>query len=197
MRKILLMFLLNVSFILCMNTDEVELVRKLTEKYKFDYQVLIVEDGRRLTKFFQDDSIFTQIVTADNVQKDDNITANIAKAGYFIFLENNQETRDLLAKLTHEIFKNNILFVKSYSKQETFGIDVKFDTDVNIISETDEGLDIYEVYGLGNTVILNKFGSFVDNILDIDQANRLERRTNLMGLTLRSIEVSFIDYNSF
>ena len=185
MRKILLMFLLNVSFILCMNTDEVELVRKLTEKYKFDYQVLIVEDGRRLTKFFQDDSIFTQIVTADNVQKDDNITANIAKAGYFIFLENNQETRDLLAKLTHEIFKNNILFVKSDSKQETFGIDVKFDTDVNIISETDEGLDIYEVYGLGNTVILNKFGSFVDNILDIDQANRLERRTNLMGLTLR------------
>ena len=80
------------------------------------------------------------------------------------------------------------MFVKSYSKQETFGIDVKFDTDVNIIDETDEGLDIYEVYGLGNKVILKKFGSFVDNILDIDQASRLERRTNLMGLTLRSIE---------
>jgi hypothetical protein len=44
------------------------------------------------------------------------------------------------------------------------------------------------VYGLGNKVILNKFGSFVDNILDIDQASRLERRTNLMGATLRSIE---------
>ena len=185
MRKILLMFLVPVSFILCMNKDEAKLVKKLTEKYKFDYQVLIVEDGRRLFKFLQDASIFTQIVTTDNVEKDENITANIAKAGYFIFLENNQDTRDLLAKFTEKIFKNNILFVKSYSKQETFGIDVKFDTDVNIIYETDEGFDIYEVYGLGSKVIRNKFGSFVDNILDINQANRLERRTNLMGLTLR------------
>ena len=72
-----------------MNEDEAELVRKLTEKYKFDYQVLIVEEGRRLSKFFQDDSIFTQILTTDNVEKDDNITCTIAKAGYFIFLETN------------------------------------------------------------------------------------------------------------
>ena len=83
------------------------------------------------------------------------------------------------------MFENNIVFVKSHSKQETFGIDVKFDTDLNIIDETDEGFDIYELYGLGSKVILNKFGSFVDNILDIGEANRLERRNNLMGLTLR------------
>ena len=185
MRKIFLIFLLNVGFILCLNTNEAELVRKLTEKYKFDYQVLIVEEERRLTKFFQDDSIFSQIVTADNVEEDDNISCNIAKAGYFIFLETNQDTRDVLAKLKPEMFKNNIVFVKSDSNQETFGIDVEFDTDLNIIDETDEGFDIYEVYGLGNKVILNKFGSFVDNILDIEQANRLERRNNLMGLTLR------------
>ena len=59
--------------------------------------------------------------------------------------------------------------------------------DINLLyqAKEDRGFDIYELYGLQGEVILRKFGRFNKNFYSFESINKLERRQNLLGLTLR------------
>ena len=97
-------------------------------------------------------------------------------------------TKKIIDKFDQRMFKRYTWFIKSHNIQNTFGLELDFDVDINLIYEANHGFDIYELYGLNSKVILRQFGSFSDDFLTIESVNKLERRTDLMGLTLRLFE---------
>ena len=83
------------------------------------------------------------------------------------------------------MFKRYFWFIKTLQIKDLLELELKFDMDINLLHEADNGLDIYELYGLEGRIILEKFGRYSANHLTYEKLNKLERRTNLMGLTLR------------
>ena len=53
--------LMNLDFIVSFNDEEEGLVRTVTKKYKFDYQVLIVDDTESMKKFMKNHNLRTTI----------------------------------------------------------------------------------------------------------------------------------------
>ena len=179
------LLLLKITTILCMNRKEAELVRVLSEKYKIDYQILIVSEGQRINNFELNQSKFTQIVRAKNIERTVIARSEIVRVGYFLFLENDEETSKILSKFEPIMFRRYIWFIRTFDKQNTFNIELDFDMDINLLHETGRGIDIYELYGLQGQAVLTQFGTFSNRFFNFESINKLERRTNLMGLTLR------------
>ena len=148
MMKLSMMVLMKMSCILCMNKDESDLVRMLSDRYKIDYQILFLNEGGEITNSLLNQPKFTQIVTPENIEKTVIVTSKIMKIGYFLFLQDDEKTKEILNKFDQIMFKRYIWFIKTYNKQTTFDLELGFDMDINLIYETNYGLEIYELYGL-------------------------------------------------
>ena len=188
MNKLLLVLLLEMTTmttILCLRKREAELVRVLADKYNIDYQVVVVSQDKIEPEFLPTQPRFTQITTPDNVEKAVIRNSRFVKLGYFLFLEDDQQTEDILNKFDKIMFQKYVWFIKAYDIHNTFDLELEFDMDINILHDTGTGVDIYELYGLQGNTILKRFGRFGNTLFTFESINRLERRTDLMGLTLR------------
>ena len=186
MKTLPMIVFLRITTIFCLKKQEADLIKVLTEEYKIDYQILIVDEEIKIRNYFAQQPKFTQIVTSNQVEKaavDKN--NNILKLGYFLFLKNDEETKEVLDKFDPILFKRYIWFIKTYHVKNVLEVELEFDMDINLLHEADHGIDIYELYGLEGRIMLEQFGRYFENNLTYENLNRLERRTNLMGLTLR------------
>ena len=114
--------LMNLDFIVSFNDEEESLVRTVTKKYKFDYQVLIVDDAKSMRKFIKNQIIPSQVVNPDNYDISLKKYSDLCNVGYFVFLENYEDTKNLLNKADPYMFKNYTWFIKTSNIQENFGI---------------------------------------------------------------------------
>ena len=180
-----MVFLLQMTSILGMERKDTELVSLLTDKYKIDYQILVVNQERIMAHFLLKQSKFTQILTPETIENTTIDTSQIVKLGYFLFLQDDVETKKVLSKFDPVMFKRYSWFIESCDLQNTLDMELEFDMDINLLCEKNSGIDINELYGLQGKVISRKFGRFFDNIFSSESLNKLERRNNLMGQTFR------------
>ena len=184
----LIILLLNFNRIISLEREEEQLVRMLSKTYKFDYKVVVVDDITTMYDFIKKETKPCQIVTQNNFNTSIKQYPTIQNVGYFVFMQNNKDVYKMFEKVDHGIFRNYTWFIRTNSLQENFGLELKFDSDVNFISNSSDNgevLNIYEKYKLQKTVILNKFGSYVNGKLELETPSKFGRRTNLHGLTLR------------
>ena len=181
----LFIFEVSISVSLGLTVDDVLLVKTLSDKYKLDYRVIIVDTLKDTNKFYDDRNIYSQIITASNVANSfDNKTRNI-NVGYFLLLESDENTRRILQLIEPKLMKMSSWFIKTDHIEENFGLSLRFDSDINFLHKTTERWNLYEVFLLKNEVVITSIGNFSQGVLSIDQTNLLERRTNLHGLNLK------------
>ena len=193
MSPLLACVLLRITFILCLSEDEEHLVRMVTEKYKFDYQVLVVDEGTKLTNFVRNQAKFSQVVTTANFVDVFKTSSELGNLGFFVFLENNEDRTNFLRKIDPSMFVAYTWFINTDNIRDTDGLELRFDTDIHYIDSTGDstidstgvGGDIYEVFAVKDRVVTRMVGSYSDGRLDIETTNIMERRTDLHGLTLR------------
>ena len=185
-----LLSLLQVDIINSLTEEEKQLVKMLTHTYTFDYQILLVEDNSNMIDVMTAQQRFTQIIYASNM---DNLFGSFSRSsvcGYFIFLNNDLKTRDLLGRVDPGMFRNNTWFIRTHGFVDDFKLSLKFDSDINFIQSSSEGnLAIYENYKIENQVMKTKFAthSYAEGKLIISSSNKHIRRQNLYGLSLRYI----------
>ena len=155
----LIILLLNFNRIISLEKEEEQLVRMLTRTYKFDYKVVVVDDVTTMYDFVKKETKPCQIVTQNNFNTSIKQYPTIQNVGYFVFMQNNKDVYKLFEKADHGIFRNYTWFIRTNSLQENFGLELKFDSDVNFISKSSDNgevLDIYEKYKVKKHLLLNK-----------------------------------------
>ena len=63
------------------------------------------------------------------------------------------------------------------------GIKFQFDSNINLFEPAGDTIIVHELYALGDQAILNRIGH-----LHIDNLDKLSRRRDLKGITLRLVE---------
>ena len=188
MKTLLTCVILRLSFILCLNDDDEHLIRMVTEEYKFDYQVIIVDEKTRMINFVRNQAQFSQIVLMENVDIIFQTCRELGNVGFFVFLEDTEMAKYILSQVTPGMLEDYSWFIDTDNIQDTGGIKLKFDSDINIIHKTKKVVKFYELYQLQDRVVKSLIGKYENGFLEIKTTNKLKRRTNLNGLTLRYLK---------
>ena len=193
-------FILNFNFVLNksqINSNEDMFDHKIVdiagEKFGVDCFVIISDYREKdMHSFIKNQHKMAQIVTKTNISAVFRSFESKSHCGYFMIIRKLKSVKIIVKEIYEtapNVFQKFPWFIlpkESLTGTPQLGLKLKFDTNINIFQFLDDRCDVYELYGLqDDQIIFNMIGSLQDGHLHIQSIDKLERRKDLQGITLR------------
>ena len=132
-----------------------------------------------------------QIVSKNNISAIFTSFESKGNCAYFINIMDMAEVAGIVQQISEKapnIFQQLpwfIMYPDPGKGVPELGIKIKFNSNINLLQPLGDTYIVHELYALGDKTILNKIGIFQGGRLEIENLDKLSRRRDLQGITIR------------
>ena len=182
---------LIISFIPTEKFDK-KIVDATVKTFGMDCIVMISDPAlNNINLLLKNQEKMAQIVSKNNISAVFTSFASKGNCAYFINILDMAEMAEIVQKISEKapnIFQQLpwfLMYPDPGRGVPELGIKLQFNSNINLLQPLGDTFVVHELYALGDQAILNKIGIFQGGRLEIENLDKLSRRRDLQGITIR------------
>ena len=163
----------------------------IADQFGVDCLEIICDNLGKSTNLLKNQEKMIQIVTKTNISAVFKSFESKSHCAYFINILDKGEVKKVFQEIFERapnVFQKFPWFIMSSefgSGAPELGVKLQFDSNINLLEHSGDQFHLHELYALGDQVIFSKIGSYEEEKLKIQNLDKLGRRRDLQGITLR------------